>query len=75
MYPKALGVQCCTSTGRGSYQGPSEELRAYRVLGVIDKVSFLVTRDATFLTVHRLMFNFKSTQFQTFFLVFVIEMF
>ncbi|TNM94940.1 hypothetical protein fugu_017699 [Takifugu bimaculatus] len=33
----ALGVQCCTSTSRGSYQGPSEELRAYRVLGIIDK--------------------------------------
>lgn len=37
--PKALGVQCCPSTSRGSYQSPSEELRAYRVLGVIDKVS------------------------------------
>lgn len=36
---KALGAQCCPSTSRGSQQNPSEELRAYRVLGVIDKVS------------------------------------
>lgn len=39
---KALGVQCCPSTSRGSYQSPSEELRAYRVLGIIDKVSKLL---------------------------------
>lgn len=63
VYPKALGVQCCASTGRGSYQGPSEELRAYRVLGIIDKVSLLVTSDATFLTVHKFMIDLKSTQF------------
>eukprot|EP00066_Takifugu_rubripes_P021119 XP_011610385.1 PREDICTED: ribosomal protein S6 kinase delta-1 isoform X2 [Takifugu rubripes] len=40
----ALGVQCCTSTGRGSYQGPSEELRAYRVLGIIDKVLLVMDK-------------------------------
>lgn len=68
VYLKALGVQCCASTGRGSYQGPSEELRAYRVLGVIDKVSSLVTSDATFLPVPKFMHNLKSTLFQTFFL-------
>ncbi|KAG8011293.1 Ribosomal protein S6 kinase delta-1 [Nibea albiflora] len=33
----ALGAQCCPSTSRGGRQSPSEELRAYRVLGVIDK--------------------------------------
>uniref|UniRef100_A0A4W6D488 Ribosomal protein S6 kinase polypeptide 1 n=1 Tax=Lates calcarifer TaxID=8187 RepID=A0A4W6D488_LATCA len=37
----ALGAQCCPSTSRGGQQSPSEELRAYRVLGVIDKVSLL----------------------------------
>lgn len=40
-------MQCCASTDRGRYQGPSEELRAYRVLGVIDKVSLLVTSDSS----------------------------
>uniref|UniRef100_A0A8D0AU36 non-specific serine/threonine protein kinase n=1 Tax=Sander lucioperca TaxID=283035 RepID=A0A8D0AU36_SANLU len=39
----ALGAQCCPSTSRGGQQSPSEELRAYRVLGVIDKVSLLLT--------------------------------
>lgn len=38
---KALGAQCCATTSRGGQQSPSEELRAYRVLGVIDKVSLL----------------------------------
>uniref|UniRef100_A0A671Y018 Ribosomal protein S6 kinase polypeptide 1 n=1 Tax=Sparus aurata TaxID=8175 RepID=A0A671Y018_SPAAU len=33
----ALGAQCCATTSRGGQQSPSEELRAYRVLGVIDK--------------------------------------
>ncbi|KAG7242931.1 hypothetical protein INR49_017621, partial [Caranx melampygus] len=32
-----MGAQCCPSTSRGGQQSPSEELRAYRVLGVIDK--------------------------------------
>uniref|UniRef100_A0A671XZ89 Ribosomal protein S6 kinase polypeptide 1 n=1 Tax=Sparus aurata TaxID=8175 RepID=A0A671XZ89_SPAAU len=32
---------CCATTSRGGQQSPSEELRAYRVLGVIDKVSLL----------------------------------
>lgn len=44
---KALGAQCCPSTSRGSQQNPSEELRAYRVLGVIDKVSLLSANLAT----------------------------
>lgn len=38
-FPKVLGAQCCPSTSRGGQHSPSEELRAYRVLGVIDKVS------------------------------------
>lgn len=58
---KALGVQCCASTGRGSYQGPSEELRAFRVLGVVDKVSLLEICDAAFLTGHQSAFHLKST--------------
>lgn len=40
---KAFGVQCCSSLNRGGQQSPSEELRAYRVLGVIDKVCFQFT--------------------------------
>uniref|UniRef100_A0A8C5F533 Non-specific serine/threonine protein kinase n=1 Tax=Gadus morhua TaxID=8049 RepID=A0A8C5F533_GADMO len=33
-----VGAQCCPPTSRGK-PSPAEELRAYRVLGVIDKVS------------------------------------
>lgn len=44
---KALGAQCCPSTSRGGQQSPSEELRVYRVLGVVDKVSLQLTTLAT----------------------------
>ncbi|XP_029281043.1 ribosomal protein S6 kinase delta-1 isoform X2 [Cottoperca gobio] len=40
----ALGVQCCPSTSRGGQQSPSEELRVYRVLGVIDKVLLVMDK-------------------------------
>ncbi|XP_070705568.1 ribosomal protein S6 kinase delta-1 [Pempheris klunzingeri] len=40
----ALGAQCCPSTSRGGQQSPSEELRAYRVLGVIDKVLLVMDK-------------------------------
>ncbi|KAL6096099.1 rps6kc1 [Pungitius sinensis] len=40
----ALGAQCCPSTTRGGQQSPSEELRAYRVLGVIDKVLLVMDK-------------------------------
>nr|XP_046230078.1 ribosomal protein S6 kinase delta-1 isoform X2 [Scatophagus argus] len=40
----ALGAQCCPSTSRGGRQSPSEELRAYRVLGVIDKVLLVMDK-------------------------------
>ncbi|XP_075939862.1 ribosomal protein S6 kinase delta-1 [Anarhichas minor] len=40
----ALGAHCCPSTSRGSQQSPSEELRAYRVLGVIDKVLLVMDK-------------------------------
>ncbi|XP_039981817.1 ribosomal protein S6 kinase delta-1 [Xiphias gladius] len=40
----ALGTQCCPSTSRGGQQSPSEELRAYRVLGVIDKVLLVMDK-------------------------------
>lgn len=36
---KAFGEQCCPSTSRGGPRSPSEELRSYRVLGIVDKVS------------------------------------
>lgn len=36
---QAMGAQCSTATCRGGQQSPAEELRAYMVLGVIDKVS------------------------------------
>lgn len=54
---KALGVQCCPPTSRGSYQSPSEELRAYRVLGIIDKVTLLL------LLPQQVLSNCKHTQF------------
>lgn len=40
----ALGAQCCPSTSRGGQQNPSEELRAFRVLGVIDKVLLVMDK-------------------------------
>lgn len=40
----AFGAQCCTSTCRGGQQSPSEELKAYRVLGVIDKVLLVMDK-------------------------------
>ncbi|XP_034555687.1 ribosomal protein S6 kinase delta-1 isoform X2 [Notolabrus celidotus] len=40
----ALGAQCCASTSRGGQESPSEELRAYRVLGVIDKVLLVMDK-------------------------------
>ncbi|XP_071368338.1 ribosomal protein S6 kinase delta-1 isoform X2 [Centroberyx affinis] len=40
----AMGAQCCPPTSRGGQQGPSEELRAYRVLGVIDKVLLVMDK-------------------------------
>ncbi|XP_075905691.1 ribosomal protein S6 kinase delta-1 [Nelusetta ayraudi] len=40
----ALGAQCCSSTSRGGQQSPSEELRSYRVLGVIDKVLLVMDK-------------------------------
>ncbi|KAM8831883.1 ribosomal protein S6 kinase delta-1 isoform 2-T2 [Spinachia spinachia] len=40
----ALGAQCCPSTTRGGQQSPSEELRAYSVLGVIDKVLLVMDK-------------------------------
>ncbi|XP_047184686.1 ribosomal protein S6 kinase delta-1 isoform X2 [Scophthalmus maximus] len=40
----ALGAQCCPSTCRAGQLSPSEELRAYRVLGVIDKVLLVMDK-------------------------------
>ncbi|XP_069014372.1 ribosomal protein S6 kinase delta-1 [Embiotoca jacksoni] len=40
----AFGAQCCASTSRGGQQSPSEELRAFRVLGVIDKVLLVMDK-------------------------------
>ncbi|KAM6992455.1 ribosomal protein S6 kinase delta-1 [Tautogolabrus adspersus] len=40
----ALGAQCCSSSSRGSQQSPSDELRAYRVLGVINKVLLVMDK-------------------------------
>ncbi|KAF7664010.1 hypothetical protein LDENG_00192180 [Lucifuga dentata] len=40
----AMGMQCCPPASRGSQQSPSEELRAYRVLGVIDKVLLVMDK-------------------------------
>ncbi|KAK2856246.1 hypothetical protein Q5P01_004981 [Channa striata] len=40
----ALGAQCCPTASRGGQQSPSEELRAYRVLGVIDKVLLVMDK-------------------------------
>ncbi|XP_061609398.1 ribosomal protein S6 kinase delta-1 isoform X8 [Phyllopteryx taeniolatus] len=41
-----MGAQCCASTNRGSQQSLSDDLGAYRVVGVIDKV-LLVTDKRT----------------------------
>ncbi|XP_029902823.1 ribosomal protein S6 kinase delta-1 isoform X2 [Myripristis murdjan] len=40
----AMGAQCCPPTSRGGQQSPSDELRAYRVLGVIDKVLLVMDK-------------------------------
>lgn len=40
----ALGAQCCSSSSRGGQQNPTEELKAYRVLGVIDKVLLVMDK-------------------------------
>ncbi|XP_068433225.1 ribosomal protein S6 kinase delta-1 [Clinocottus analis] len=40
----ALGAHCCPSTSRGGQPNPSEELRGYRVLGVIDKVLLVMDK-------------------------------
>ncbi|XP_028253244.1 ribosomal protein S6 kinase delta-1 [Parambassis ranga] len=40
----AFGAQCCPSTSRGGQQSPSEELSAYRVLGIIDKVLLVMDK-------------------------------
>ncbi|KAM3861641.1 ribosomal protein S6 kinase delta-1 [Diretmus argenteus] len=39
-----MGAQCCPPTSRGGQKSPSEELRAYRVLGVIDKVLLVMDK-------------------------------
>ncbi|XP_034017522.1 ribosomal protein S6 kinase delta-1 [Thalassophryne amazonica] len=39
-----MGVQCCPSGSRGGQQSPSEELKAFRVLGVIDKVLLVMDK-------------------------------
>ncbi|XP_061609393.1 ribosomal protein S6 kinase delta-1 isoform X3 [Phyllopteryx taeniolatus] len=43
---QVMGAQCCASTNRGSQQSLSDDLGAYRVVGVIDKV-LLVTDKRT----------------------------
>ncbi|KAM4633001.1 ribosomal protein S6 kinase delta-1 [Polymixia lowei] len=40
----AMGAQCCPPTSRGGQQNPAEELSAYRVLGVIDKVLLVMDK-------------------------------
>ncbi|CDQ65208.1 unnamed protein product [Oncorhynchus mykiss] len=40
----AMGAQCSTATCRGGQQSPAEELRAYMVLGVIDKVLLVMDK-------------------------------
>ncbi|XP_072217944.1 ribosomal protein S6 kinase delta-1 [Leuresthes tenuis] len=40
----AFGAQCCSSSSRGGQQSPSDELTAYRVLGVIDKVLLVMDK-------------------------------
>ncbi|KAM6915386.1 ribosomal protein S6 kinase delta-1 isoform 1-T1 [Xenentodon cancila] len=40
----AFGAQCCSSTSRGGQQSLSDELSAYRVLGVIDKVLLVMDK-------------------------------
>ncbi|XP_062323445.1 ribosomal protein S6 kinase delta-1 [Osmerus eperlanus] len=44
MQAVAMGQQCPTSTSRGREQSPAEELTAYRVLGVIDKVLLVMDK-------------------------------
>ncbi|XP_067339155.1 ribosomal protein S6 kinase delta-1 isoform X1 [Channa argus] len=40
----ALGAQCCSTATKGGQQSPSEDLKAYRVLGVIDKVLLVMDK-------------------------------
>uniref|UniRef100_A0A1A8BJQ6 Ribosomal protein S6 kinase, 52kDa, polypeptide 1 n=1 Tax=Nothobranchius kadleci TaxID=1051664 RepID=A0A1A8BJQ6_NOTKA len=40
----AFGSQCCSSTSRGGQQSPFDELMAYRVIGVIDKVLLVMDK-------------------------------
>ncbi|XP_072298366.1 ribosomal protein S6 kinase delta-1 [Eucyclogobius newberryi] len=40
----AMAAQCCTSTSREIPYPPSEELRVYRVLGIIDKVLLVMDK-------------------------------
>ncbi|XP_057678447.1 ribosomal protein S6 kinase delta-1 isoform X2 [Corythoichthys intestinalis] len=39
-----LGAQCCASTSRGNQQSLSDDLNAYRVLGIIDKVLLVMDK-------------------------------
>uniref|UniRef100_A0A096M2Q9 Ribosomal protein S6 kinase polypeptide 1 n=1 Tax=Poecilia formosa TaxID=48698 RepID=A0A096M2Q9_POEFO len=41
---KAFGAQCCSSSSRGGQQSPSDELIAYRVIGVINKVLLVIDK-------------------------------
>ncbi|XP_038143399.1 ribosomal protein S6 kinase delta-1 [Cyprinodon tularosa] len=40
----AFGAQCCSSTSRGGQQSPFDELTAYRVIGVINKVLLVLDK-------------------------------
>ncbi|XP_013863013.1 ribosomal protein S6 kinase delta-1 isoform X2 [Austrofundulus limnaeus] len=40
----ALGAQCCSSMSRGGQQSSFDELMAYRVIGVIDKVLLVMDK-------------------------------
>ncbi|XP_014324690.1 ribosomal protein S6 kinase delta-1 [Xiphophorus maculatus] len=40
----AFGAQCCSSSSRGGQQSPSDELIAYRVIGVINKVLLVIDK-------------------------------
>ncbi|XP_046878148.1 ribosomal protein S6 kinase delta-1 [Hypomesus transpacificus] len=44
MQAVAMGQQCSAPTSRGGQQSPAEELTAYRVLGVIDKVLLVMDK-------------------------------
>ncbi|MEQ2309834.1 hypothetical protein AMECASPLE_002582, partial [Ameca splendens] len=40
----AFGAQCCSSSSTGGQQSPSDELTAYRVIGVINKVLLVMDK-------------------------------